>query len=80
MKLVDMNAYCLGSFKSSGRDRPVHGPVCIAFHCSHFYITTQYINGSNGRLCMQAHGGLGNSGYIYFYVDLFELDCCSVAY
>ena len=26
--------------------------ACVAFHCSHLYI----INGSNGRLCMQAYG------------------------
>ena len=39
-----------------------HGPACIAFHCSHLYITIDitiiyisYIDGSNGRLYMQAH-------------------------
>ena len=34
-----------------------HGPVYIAFHCSHLYITnlTSDIDGSNGRLYMQAH-------------------------
>ena len=35
-------------------DSSDHGPACIAFHCSHLYIT--YINVSNGRLCMQAYG------------------------
>ena len=35
-----------------------NGPACIAFHCSHLYITIYmwYIDGSNGRLYMQAHG------------------------
>ena len=68
MKLVDMNAYCLGN-------KIVHtGPLrfvqaqwsrrSCAWACMHSLPLLPFIY-HNGRLCMQAHG-LGNSGYIIF--------------
>ena len=58
-----------------------HMPACIAYHCSHLYITTPWmwyiddllVDGSNGRLYMQVHGAnpqhniiIHNPGYVHF--------------